>query len=132
MSAASKYFYAVGRRKTAVAQVRLHLEAGQSFINGKAFDQYVGRSDLFATLFAPIKLASLQDKARFEVKVEGGGESAQVEAIRHGLARALVLASADLKKVLRGAGFLTRDSRVVERKKPGLHKARKASQWSKR
>lgn len=132
MSAASKYFYAVGRRKSAVAQVRLYTEAGQSFINGKAFDQYVSRSDLFATLFAPIKLASLQDKARFEVKVQGGGESAQVEAIRHGLARALVLASVDLKKVLRGAGFLTRDSRVVERKKPGLHKARKASQWSKR
>ncbi len=132
MSAQSKYFYAVGRRKTAVAQVRLHLEAGESFVNGRSLQSYVGRSDLFASVFAPLKLASMQDKARFEVKVEGGGETAQVEAIRHGISRALVLVSEDLKKVLRGAGFLTRDSRQVERKKPGLHKARKASQWSKR
>jgi small subunit ribosomal protein S9 len=132
MSAASKYFYAVGRRKSAVAQVRLFLETGASFINGKAFDSYVTRSDLFSTLLAPAKLSSMQDKIRFEAKVEGGGESAQAEAIRHGLARALVLTSADLKPILRGAGFLTRDARKVERKKPGLHKARKASQWSKR
>lgn len=129
---ASKYFYSVGRRKTAVAQVRLFLGSGSSTINGVAFDSYITRSDLFGNLFAPIKLASLQDKSYFEVKVEGGGESAQAEAIRHGLARAIVLASADMKKPLRGAGFLTRDARKVERKKPGLHKARKASQWSKR
>ena len=132
MSAASKYLYAIGRRKSAVAQVRLFQEAGQSFINGKAMDAYVGRSDLFSVLLSPLKLSSLQDKMRFEVKVEGGGESAQAEAIRHGIARALVLSSVDLKKLLRGAGMLTRDSRKVERKKPGLHKARKASQWSKR
>ena len=129
---ASKYFYSVGRRKTAVAQVRLFLGSGSSTINGVAFDSYIKRGDLFATLFAPVKIASLQDKSYFEVKVEGGGESAQVEAIRHGLARAIVLASADMKQPLRGAGFLTRDARKVERKKPGLHKARKASQWSKR
>lgn len=129
---ASKYFYSVGRRKTAVAQVRLFLGSGSSTINGIAFDSYVKRGDLFANLFAPLKLASLQDKSYFEVKVQGGGENAQVEAIRHGLARAIVLASADMKKPLRGAGFLTRDARKVERKKPGLHKARKASQWSKR
>lgn len=132
MTAASKYFYAVGRRKTAVAQIRLHLNAGSSTINGLPFDSYVKRSDLFAKLLAPLKLAALQDKAAFEAKVEGGGENAQVEAIRHGLARAIVLASSDLKAPLRGAGFLTRDARKVERKKPGLHKARKASQWSKR
>ena len=132
MSAASKYFYAVGRRKSAVAQVRLFLEPGASFVNGKALEAYVTRSDLFSTLLAPAKLSSMHDKVRFEAKVEGGGESAQAEAIRHGLARALVLSSGDLKPVLRGAGFLTRDARKVERKKPGLHKARKASQWSKR
>lgn len=128
----SKYFYSVGRRKTAVAQVRLYLGTGSSTINGVAFDSYIKRGDLFGTLFAPLKLASLQDTSYFEVKVEGGGESAQVDAIAHGLARAVVLTSIDMKKPLRGAGLLTRDARKVERKKPGLHKARKASQWSKR
>lgn len=94
--------------------------------------EYVHRGDLFSRLLAPVKVAGLQDRVRFEVKVEGGGESAQVDAIAHGLSRALVESSEDLRKTLRGSGLLTRDARKVERKKPGLHKARKAPTWSKR
>jgi small subunit ribosomal protein S9 len=129
---ALKYFYAVGRRKSAVAQVRLFVAPGESTINGKALSEYVRRGDLFTHVFAPVKVAGLQDRVRFDIKVEGGGESAQAQAIAHGIARALVESSEDLRKTLRGAGLLTRDARKVERKKPGLHKARKASQWSKR
>ncbi len=129
---ALKYFYAVGRRKSAVAQVRLFITPGESTVNGKPLTEYVHRGDLFTHLFAPIKVAGLTDRVRFDIKVEGGGESAQAQAIAHGLARALVESSEDLRKTLRGAGMLTRDARKVERKKPGLHKARKASQWSKR
>lgn len=129
---ALKYFYAVGRRKSAVAQVRLFVAPGESTINGKPLTQYVNRGDLFTAIYAPVKVAGLSDRVRFEIKVEGGGESAQAQAIAHGIARALVESSEDLRKALRGAGLLTRDARKVERKKPGLHKARKASQWSKR
>ena len=127
-----KYFYAVGRRKTAVAQARLFIEAGESTINGKPLASAIHRGDLFAKVHAPIKTAGLSDRVRFEIQVEGGGESAQVEAIAHALSRALVESSEDLRKLLRGAGMLTRDARKVERKKPGLHKARKAASWSKR
>jgi small subunit ribosomal protein S9 len=130
--ASLQYFYAVGRRKTSVAQVKLYVAAGQSTINGKPMNEYVHRGDLFGKLLAPVKIAGLQDRVRFEVEVIGGGESAQVDAIAHGLSRAIVLSSEDLRKTLRGAGLLTRDSRKVERKKPGLHKARKAPTWSKR
>lgn len=132
MSMSQQYIYAIGRRKTATAQVRLFTGSGASVINGKPFDQYVHRSDLFATLLSPLKTVGGQDKYHFDVKVAGSGESAQVEAIRLGLARALVSENAGIKKVLKAEGFLKRDSRIVERKKPGLHKARKASQWSKR
>ena len=128
----SQYFYAIGRRKTSTAQVRLYIEAGASTINGKPMTEYVHRGDLFSKLLAPVKTAGLQDRVRFEVIVAGGGESAQVDAIAHGLSRALVISSEDLRKTLRGSGFLTRDARKVERKKPGLHKARKAPTWSKR
>lgn len=130
--ATKKYSYAVGRRKTAVAQVRLFAGKGDSTINTKKVDAYVTRADLFHTIYAPLKTAGVYDAFHFEVKVSGSGESAQAEAIRHGLARALVVADENLKQALRGAGFLTRDSRKVERKKPGLHKARKSPSWSKR
>lgn len=130
--ATKKYSYAVGRRKTAVAQVRLFPGKGDSTINTKKVDAYVTRADLFHTIYAPLKTAGVYDAFHFEVKVSGSGESAQAEAIRHGIARALVVADENLKQSLRGAGFLTRDSRKVERKKPGLHKARKSPSWSKR
>lgn len=129
---AKKYSYAVGRRKTAVAQVRLFAGKGESKINEKAVDTYVNRADLFHVIYSPLKTAGVFDAFHFEVKVSGSGESSQAEAIRHGIARALVVADENLKQVLRGSGFLTRDSRKVERKKPGLHKARKSPSWSKR
>lgn len=129
---AQKYIYAIGRRKTATAQVRLFSGAGESVINGKPFDQYVHRSDLFSVLLAPLKTLGGQDKYHFNITVEGSGEASQVGAIRLGLARALVAENTAIKKLLKNEGFLKRDSRTVERKKPGLHKARKASQWSKR
>lgn len=132
MSTKKLYTYAVGRRKTAVAQVRLFAGEGSNIINGLPFDEFVHRSDLFQALLSPFKATATQDKFHFEVKVVGSGESAQAQAICHGIARAITAHTPELKSTLRAAGLLTRDSRQVERKKPGLHKARKASQWSKR
>lgn len=122
----------MGRRKTAVAQVRLFAGKGESRINEKAVDTYVHRADLFHVIYSPLKVAGVFDAFHFEVKVSGSGESAQAEAIRLGIARALVVADENLKQTLRGTGYLTRDSRTVERKKPGLKKARKSPSWSKR
>lgn len=129
---AKKYSYAVGRRKSAVAQVRLFPGKGESTINEKTVDGYIKRADLFHTVYSPLKVAGVYDGFHFEVKVSGSGESSQAEAIRHAIARALVVADENLKQVLRGSGFLTRDARQVERKKPGLKKARKSPSWSKR
>jgi small subunit ribosomal protein S9 len=132
MATKKQYTYAVGRRKTAVAQVRLFAGEGKSTINELPFDDFINRSDLFNVVLNPFKVTATQDKFHFEIKVEGSGESAQAQAISHGLSRALMTHTPELKATLRAAGLLTRDSRQVERKKPGLHKARKASQWSKR
>lgn len=129
---ASKYIHAIGRRKTASAQVRLFDGQANSTINGKDVSEYISRGDLFDTAFAPIKLCGLKDKVYFEVKVIGGGISAQVQAIRHSLSRALSTKDEGNKKVLKAAGLLTRDARKVERKKPGKKKARKSPSWSKR
>lgn len=129
---ANKYIYAVGRRKTASAQIRLFEGKGESTINGKALSEYITRSDLFDVVYSPLKLCGLKENAYFEVKVAGSWVSAQAQAIRHGLARALAEKQEAFKKLLKDAGFLTRDARKVERKKPGKHKARKSVQWSKR
>jgi small subunit ribosomal protein S9 len=101
-------------------------------INGKVVVEYVTRSDLFDVLYTAIKLTKLKDKVYFDVVVAGSGESAQAEAINYGIAKALLEKDASLRPMLKQAGLLTRDARKVERKKPGLHKARKAMQWSKR
>ena len=127
-----KYAYAIGRRKTAVAEIRLFTGKGQNTANGIALETYVKRADLFGKIYAPLKTAGLFDAFHFDVKVAGSGENAQAEAIRHAIARALVVTDENLRKALKGAGLLTRDSRKVERKKPGLHKARKGPSWSKR
>lgn len=129
---AKNYSYAIGRRKTAVATIKLFPGKGDSTINAKPVDAYVTRADLFGKIYAPLKTAGAYENFHFSVKVSGSGENAQAEAIRHAIARALVVADENLKKSLKGAGFLTRDARKVERKKPGLHKARKAPSWSKR
>jgi small subunit ribosomal protein S9 len=127
-----KYFYAIGRRKTATAQVRLFVDKGSSLINGRPFNEYISRSDLFARLLSPLKIASLLDSTHFEVQVSGSGISAQADAIALGLARAVILLNPALRPQLKGADLLSRDARKVERKKPGLHKARKGPSWSKR
>jgi len=128
----SKYTYSVWKRKTASAQVKLFEGTGKDMINNKEIKAYVSRSDLFDVIYTALKVTKLKDKFYIEVKVSGSGESAQAQAIRHGIARALVTQDESLRPVLKEAGLLTRDARKVERKKPGRHKARKAMQWSKR
>jgi len=128
----SKYTYAIGKRKTASAQIRLFQGKWKDMINGKEVKAYINRTDLFDVVYTPLKITKQKDNFYFEVKVSGSGESAQAEAIRHGISRALSTFDLSLRPVLKEAGLLTRDARKVERKKPGLHKARKASQWSKR
>jgi small subunit ribosomal protein S9 len=131
-----KYFYAVGRRKTAVAQVRLFEDSKATdndlIINGKKFKEYFPIASLQNNFLEPLKAVGMQDKVRMTVIVKGGGVTGQVEAVRLGVARALVEMDATLKKTLKNLGLMTRDSREVERKKPGLKKARKAPQWAKR
>ncbi|MBI4669946.1 MAG: 30S ribosomal protein S9 [Elusimicrobia bacterium] len=123
----------VGKRKTAIAKVWLLPNGeGKYIINGKTPDQYFGSHHWQkAAIIRPLAVAKL-DKADVTVKVVGGGVTGQAEAIRHGLARALVKADAKFKKPMRDQGFLTRDSRIVERKKPGRPKARRRFQFSKR
>lgn len=129
---ANKYIYSIGRRKTASAQVKLFEWKGADEINGKKVEDYITRSDLFDVVYAPLKLCKVKDTFYFQVAIAGSWVSAQAQAIRHGLARSLASKSEEFKKLLKAAGFLTRDARKVERKKPWLHKARKWMQWSKR
>lgn len=129
-----RYFYAVGRRKTAVAQVRIYpVEKAKDFlINDKKAEQYFTVARFKENAKASLALSGQEGKFDVTVKVLGGGISAQSEAVRLGVARALVAFDETLRKGLRDRGYLTRDSRVVERKKPGLKKARRAPQWAKR
>lgn len=128
-----KYLEAVGKRKTAVARVRLFTRGDRAFlVNQKPLEKYFPIFDLQKTAQASLEKMKCLDKFGVEVLVKGGGLSSQAEAIRHGTARALTLFNLDFKKRLRRAGFLTRDSRMRERKKFGLKRARRAPQWSKR
>lgn len=120
------YIATVGRRKTSIARVRLSDGQGAVVINNKEV------KDLHPTIKEPLELTGLAKKVDVSVKVMGGGATGQIEAIRHGVARALVKYSPESKTVLKKAGFLTRDPRAKERKKPGLKGARKSPQWSKR
>lgn len=130
-----KYFYSTGRRKSAVARVRLYEAVKDTGVkvNDQDLTVYFSNSkDLMDKVFAPLELFSLKDKFFVSVKVLGGGINGQAEAIRLGISRALLLVKEDYKKELKAQGFLTRDPRAVERKKPGLKKARRAPQWKKR
>lgn len=129
-----QYYWGTGRRKTAVARVRLRPQGeGSVTINNKPWKDYVGASPrLHADLQAPLKLVGLEGKYDVLVNVKGGGIHGQVGAIRHGISRALLEVDPELRKKLKAAGFLTRDSRVKERKKYGQKKARKRFQFSKR
>ena len=125
-------FYGTGRRKTSIARVRLVNGKGNITINGKTLDEYLPSDILKTIVKQPLNVTSTEGKFDVIVKVEGGGLSGQAGAIRHGISRALVVASEENKAALKAAGFLTRDPRMKERKKPGLKKARKAPQFSKR
>jgi small subunit ribosomal protein S9 len=130
--AKQSYFQKTGRRKTAVAQVRLTEGGGAIIVNGLPFEEVFPRLTHRQLIERPLKLTQSQDKYSVMVKVAGGGISGQSGAIAHGIARALVEADESLRPVLRQDGLLTRDSRVKERKKPGLKRARKAPQYTKR
>lgn len=133
-SSRGDYYYGVGRRKTAVARVRLIPNGdGSITVNGKTAQSYFGqRETLLAQIASPLRALDLGNNYTITVRVVGGGASGQAGAIRHGLARALVRLNADFKSALRKAGYMTRDPRMKERKKPGLKRARKAPQYTKR
>ncbi len=130
----SEYYYGMGRRKTSVARVRLFPAGnGDITINGKNARSYFGQRDaLLAVIAAPFRAVELENTYNMSIRVVGGGTSGQAGAIRHALARALVRMNPDFKAALRRAGYLTRDPRMKERKKPGLKRARKAPQYTKR
>lgn len=122
---------AVGRRKSAVARVRL-INQPDIVVNGKAYDQYFTVFEFQKAVTSALTLVDLSATMGASIKVNGGGIRGQAEAIRHGITRALIIMNPDLKKTLRSEGFVTRDSRGKERKKPGLLSARRAPQFSKR
>ena len=128
-----RYFYAVGRRKRSTAQVRLYPEGtGRIIVNGKAVDEYFTRPQDLIGLARPLNSAGHENTFDITIVVRGGGVTGQSGAVSHGLARALIKYDEDLRPVMRRGGFLTRDPRVKERKKPGLKRARKAPQYTKR
>ncbi len=132
MSEAAVNYYATGKRKTAVARVILKPGSGTYQVNGRALDQHFPRIRLQRVAKQPLETVGYQSQMDVVAKIHGGGVSAQAGALRHGIARALVEADPELRVALKREGFLTRDARIVERKKAGLHKARKAPQFSKR
>ena len=125
-------YYGTGRRKTSVARVRLVPGEGNVVINGRHIDEYFGIKTLGLIVKQPLNLTETADKYDVIANVQGGGPSGQAGAIRHGISRALLELDAELRPALKKAGFLTRDPREKERRKYGLKKARKASQFSKR
>lgn len=128
-----EYFYGCGKRKTAIARVRLYAKGkGGVVVNGKPLQEYVKLAISSGIILSPLKLTGTAKDFDISVKVIGGGVSAQGEAIRHGIARALLEYNNTLRGTLKKAGFLTRDARIKERKKPGLKRARRAPQFSKR
>ena len=125
-------FLGTGRRKSSIARVRIMPGKGNLIVNGKTLDEYLPTEVLRIIAKHPFDITNTNGKFDMTAKVEGGGLSGQAGAIRHGLARALVAANEENRAALKSAGFLTRDPRMKERKKPGLKKARKAPQFSKR
>ena len=131
-TSAKPYFYGTGRRKSSVARVRLYPGSGSVTINGRDIDDYFGLETLKLIINQPFGLTGTEGKFDVVVNVRGGGVSGQAGAVRHGIARALLLADETYRPALKKAGFLTRDPRMKERKKYGLKAARRASQFSKR
>ena len=129
---ATEKYYGTGRRKSSVARVYLMPGKGNITINKRSIDEYFGLETLKVIVRQPLAAIDAVDKFDVIITVHGGGYTGQAGAIRHGIARALLEADADYRPVLKSAGYLTRDPRMKERKKYGLKKARKASQFSKR
>ncbi len=125
-------YYATGRRKSSTARVFMKAGSGKLTINTRSIEDYFGRETSRMVVRQPLELVEMLDKVDLKITVRGGGNNGQAGAIRHGISRALVEYDSELKSELRKAGFITRDSRKVERKKIGLHKARKRPQFSKR
>jgi small subunit ribosomal protein S9 len=128
----AEYVEAIGRRKTSSARVRLYAGEGQIVVNDKPVEQYFGRDLDRMILRQPLSLTGTEAQFNISAHVAGGGESGQASAVRLGIARALCEQDGNLRPVLKAAGYLTRDARAKERKKPGLRRARKAKQYTKR
>ena len=128
----NEIFYATGRRKTSSARVYLKKGKGDISVNDRKLDEYFGRKVAQMLVMQPLELFDLSEKLDISIKVKGGGSFGQAGAIRHGISRALTSFDEELRPQLKKAGLLTRDPRRVERKKPGLVKARKSKQFSKR
>jgi small subunit ribosomal protein S9 len=129
---AQQVHYSTGRRKSSTARVFLRKGTGKIVINDRALDEYFGRETGRMVVRQPLETVKMQDAVDVNITVSGGGITGQAGAIRHGITRALIEYDETLRKPLRQAGFVTRDAREVERKKVGLHKARKRPQYSKR
>lgn len=132
MAATEKMYYATGRRKTSSARVYLKPGKGTVVINGKKSEDYLTRLQSRMVIMQPLDTVNMLGKFDLNVMVTGGGESGQAGAIRHGITRALITFNPELKDALKKAGFVTRDPRMVERKKYGKHGARRSGQYSKR
>ena len=125
-------YLGTGKRKTSIARVILRPGDGKTWINGRTIEEYFPRAVHRKMVMGPLEVADAASTYDLRVRVHGGGVSGQAGAVRHGIARALVGADPEIRIALKRQGFLTRDARIVERKKAGLHKARKAPQFSKR
>ena len=132
MPSKDQYIKAIGRRKTSVARVRIWPSGSGFLVNDKKLEEYFPVMDHFQKASAPLRELKMLSKFKVSIMVSGGGINGQAEAISHGLSRALIKHDPKLKEQLKPFGFLTRDSRMKERKKPGLKRARKAPQFSKR
>lgn len=128
----TEQYYGTGRRKTSTARVYLRPGDGSITVNSRPLDRFFGRKTARMIVRQPLEVADLEGKFDVTVRVRGGGTTGQAGAIRHGLTRALLVYDDGLRRKLRDAGFVTRDAREVERKKVGLRKARRATQYSKR
>ena len=132
MAVTKEIYMGTGRRKSSTARVYLRRGGGDIEINGRPLDEYFGRETARMVVRQPLELVDMLENFYIKVNVKGGGNSGQAGAIRHGITRALLEYDEGLRPTLRRAGFVTRDAREVERKKVGLHKARKRPQYSKR
>ena len=127
-----QYYEGIGRRKTSTARVRVMSGSGNFLVNNKSLAEYFTRMGDVDIILEPLRVTGFEGKLDVSVHVKGGGVTGQTGAVRHGLARALILMEPELREKMRPGGFLSRDSRMKERKKPGLKRARKAPTYTKR